>query len=237
MPRRHGKALLLLLGIALFAPHGTARAEGVVWPLQEGTYWVYEGRVKWGVLPSNRIHTERVRWKTRVKRTVSGPQAHLHLVEGFPADLASYRPKMTSEPSVIVKRGNTFFLLHYYGRPNEATAFLSDPDMALSRLRPEDTILRFPLRKGDFFGQSPGRSRRDGFYRWNVEQRLVRTLKVVKGIKDEGRRETFVITYRTWSDYQLIEFAPGIGIVHYQYHHFGTVNDVDVRLVEYHRGP
>lgn len=234
MPRR-SQVALLLLSVFLFAQRGNAQAETGPWPLDRGTYWVYEGRVKWTEPGTNRVHEKSVRWKMTALESAQGSRIRMNLVEGIPAELAWYTPGMRPHRSVLIEKDSTFYLRRFDERPDEAAGLLSNEDKALSELQEEDAILRFPLQVGDFFGQDSGR-RHDGLYCWNVEERLVRSLGDIRGVRSRAKREVFLLTYRSMPDHQFVEFAPGIGIIRYQYGHHGTVSEADVRLVEYHRG-
>jgi hypothetical protein len=72
-------------------------------------------------------------------------------------------------------------------------------------------------------------------YAWFVESIKPVRLQNVLGIPSGGPRMGYVLTYRTLPDHQIATYVSGIGLTAFEYHHHGTVSDVDVRLVEFHR--
>lgn len=56
-------------------------------PLTPGTFWIYEGTIRWTAEGTNRVATKQVQYRMEVKRVVEREGLKVALVSGFPGDL------------------------------------------------------------------------------------------------------------------------------------------------------
>jgi hypothetical protein len=57
----------------------------------------------------------------------------------------------------------------------------------------------------------------------------------LKGLSSADYFSVWTVAYRTCPDHQVIDIAPGVGIIRLECDHHGTVACEDVRLVEFKR--
>ncbi|GAK50016.1 hypothetical protein U14_01241 [Candidatus Moduliflexus flocculans] len=205
------------------------RAEQDVFPLSPGTYWLYEGMVKWQ--NESGVKEQQMTWKMEVIEQVERDEFIGYLMKGHPSDLAFYEEGRVPSEYAIIRHGNDFYQtdLNTFQR-------LKDPADELNDLLfPEDQILKFPLTPGDTFGEPEMLKRGDGFYYWVVQEKRPFLAKIT-GVVSIASLEEYIITLNTLPDGIIVHFTPGIGITCYEYTHHGTISEVDVSLIEYHAG-
>jgi hypothetical protein len=197
-------------------------------PLEKGTQWIYEGSAAWTVNVNTVEKSTHVRWSTVVEDSICSSESCLALVRGFPNELAWYEPNQKSHLSILVcKQGKMYHLLSSDDeKAQEIFRHLQGDSSAV--FSEHDLILDLPLRAGKIWGQDPRRD--DQLYCWHVESLTERKLAVANKIGN-SLRKVYEISYRTMPDHQVLEFAPGIGIIRYVYVHHGTVASTDVHLV------
>jgi hypothetical protein len=92
-----------------------------------------------------------------------------------------------------------------------------------------------PLAQGKKFCSPDEANRDDGMYCWVAEGPVQVSLDGIKGLPAK-MATAYTLAYRTNPDDSEAELAPGIGIIHYEYHHHGTIADTELKLVEFHAG-
>ena len=73
-------------------------------------------------------------------------------------------------------------------------------------------------------------------YCWFVEDMKWERLPNIKGIDPEYQYIKYLISCKTRPDVQSIDLTARIGITRYYYRHHGTISEVDLKLVEFHKG-
>lgn len=73
-------------------------------------------------------------------------------------------------------------------------------------------------------------------YCWVVSEVRQEKLLGVKGVDASKAMTISQTAYRTNPSHQFVDYAPGIGIVRYQYVHHGTVSECDMKLIEFQPG-
>jgi hypothetical protein len=217
------------------AAQSRAEAEPV-FPLSKGSYWIYQGNVKWTKAGAGEVVEKTLTWKMEVVEVLSRGQVMAVVLKGFPADLAQYREDTEPGEYLIVRVGPGKFFLLRSRRAQGALKRLRDAnDLLHGLVRGEELFLDAPLLPGKIFGEPEQITRQDGSYYWKVEERRQVELKGIKGVVPTERRTQVLLSFQTRPDHEQIEFVPGLGITRYTYVHHGTVSEADVRLIEYHR--
>ena len=208
-----------------------------VFPLSKGTVWVYEGLVRWTLPGSDKEFEKKITWKMEIVDTVGRDSLLAAVVKGHPADLAWYEEERAPGDYVIIRRDPGEYYLVEPFRFQEVRRRLENPTDTLDALlQDEELFLDWPLAKGKKWGEPEALKRDDLLYQWVVEEERPVRLGSVKGVEAAGRVTQYRLAYRTLPDHTLIDFVPGVGIIHYVYAHHGTVAEADVKLVEYHAG-
>jgi hypothetical protein len=197
-------------------------------PLQPGTYWVYRGSVKW--TEGREVREREMTWRMEVLKVLDRHGIAAFLLRGHPGDLVSFEEDREPGEYAILRSGSGRFYL----TDAEALTVLERPEAPRGLLRDWELFLDFPLTPGKKFCDAEGMSRPDGFYCWVVESSQAPSSWSVTGAPRPER--VAVVRYRTLPDEVTVDFAEGLGIVRYRYLHHGTVSEVDVHLVDYHRG-
>lgn len=197
-------------------------------PLDKGTQWTYEGKVEWTLSGSATVKTAQIRWVTKVVDCIKGSKAQAAVVRGFPDELMWYEPSRSPSFSVLLSVSNHVYRLRAEGE--DQAGFLARQLIRNPRQLPQtaEALLELPLALGRTWGQDPGRE--DTWYGWCVEQVQAKALPV-RGFASKRPLKTYQLAYRTCPDHQLLDIAPGLGIVRFVYHHHGTVASTDVHLV------
>ena len=223
--------IISLLGLAWFcAIFQTAGAQAAeMFPLSPGTYWIYEGLVKWQ--NESGVKEQQMTWKMEVVEQVERDGFVGYLMKGHPSDLAFYEDGRTPSDYAIIRRGNNL-----YHAETSAFQRLKDPADDLKDLvLPADLILKLPLMLGDKFGDLEMLKRDDDFYCWVVKEKRPFLAKIT-GVVPAASLEEYLVTFTSLPDGIIVYFTPGIGITRYEYTHHGTISEVDVRVIQYHSG-
>jgi len=222
---------MISIAVVLSVPSARAQVKTGTeqFPLAKGSYWIYEGmeeRQEAGQGP--KVFTEKITRRMEVVDRIERNRLVAAVVRGYP----------NGEPLelqvLVAIDGHQFYLL-----PAEESNLkrLRDPNDALVDLVREDQIeLSLPLVPGKRFGEASQITRPDGFYCWVVEKRRKEKLTNIKGVAGDADRDVYQIAFRTLPDHVVVNFAPGIGIVSYQYVHHGTVDQNDMKLIKFHNG-
>lgn len=222
-------AISLLLIFGAMAARGAQKDRQRVFPLETGTYWVYEGKIAWQ--NESGIHEKHVTWKMEVVDQTKRGDYLGYLMKGHPSDLAFYEEGRTPSDYAIIQHKDTFY-------ETEASAFdrlQNSSDDLKDLLFDNEIALKFPLKIGSAFGDPEMLKRDDHFYCWFAQEEHP-FLRKIPGVAFSKILREYVLTLMTLPDGTTRYFTPGIGITRYQYSHHGTVSEVDVSLIEYHAG-
>ncbi len=210
------------------APHPSI-ATAEEFPLTVGTYWVYQGNVKYE--EAGKVKETKVAWRMEVMRVNQVGRYEVVLLQGHPNDLAWFGPGKPRGGHVIVRDRNKYYEIP----PEDLDKVLSDETHIASLLKPEHQFLEFPLPAGKCFGVDPGLPpRQDAMYCWSVAGPKSVDLSNIEGVGIRGMHDEFELVYRTNPDHTIVHFVPGIGMTSYAYVHHGTVSEADVHMTEFH---
>jgi hypothetical protein len=200
-------------------------------PMAKGASWTYQGLVRF-THHINRVGEAKVTWRTEVKRFIQHGDVRAAVISGLPSDLDWSNGIAQHSDSLLVESKGNFYrvsdehleeLLRHLERPSDDLAGM---------LRDDDIFLKWPLRQGEKFCDAEGMERPDTYYCWFVESASLFQPLRIDGVPP-GRRNAFVVTYRTNPDHIRFTFVPGIGITAYEYRHHGTVADTELKLIEF----
>lgn len=219
-----------VLGILLFcnALPLYAQQTGEFFPLSEGSYWIYEGTVKWG---EGNDETKSVKLKMEViRRTINGA-FEIAVIKGYPSDLCFYGngPDEKRGDYLIALKDRKYYLIKI---KNDLDGLLTNEALLSSKTGPNNLFLVEPLKNALEFGMKDGKQRKDHMYEWlvNGEESFFNSKSDVKGQKPLTR---YTLVYATIPDYQFVKFVPSIGISRFVYIQYGTASEVDVHLTEF----
>jgi hypothetical protein len=209
----------VLIAVATLVTSFRATADGR-FPTEPGTYWVYRGTTSWTLPGTASVETSELTWRVEVTRQLRGDGFEVAALRGFPSDLAWYEPgKQPGEYALIILDGSAYYLTE--GADAVSAALAGKP-----AVDDYDLLFRWPLHRGDSFGEPESVARRDGMYCWVVEEA---SRSPRSGI------ERYRLSQRTLPDHEAIDFVPGVGVVAYEYAHHGTVASTSLKLVEFGR--
>jgi hypothetical protein len=190
----------------------TSRDEIQVFPMTEGTWWKYDGTVRW-THDFNHVSAIKVAWKTEIRKLIRHEDLLIAVVNGFPTDLdwSDGHPKPCD--SLVIRSGNgDYFLLASEGaavnvKENEESSVSWNP-----KLSAENIYFWMPLADGKNFCDLEGMAREDGMYCWVVSSVGHISLRNVKGLSAEVHEE-YEIHYLTYPDEISYKLVPGVGSV------------------------
>ncbi len=209
-------------------------------PLAKGTTWVYQAHLKYTVANTSPVivREKDVRWRMEVMETVSGKGFRAAFIKGAPWDLPWYEPGVTDRGDYLfVTVGDTTYQL----QDKEAletyrTLKISGVTQEVRKMLSEGHVwFRTPLRDSATYCEAGQPAQLGGMYCWHVDEVKKIDLARIAGL-DGTIRTGYIMAYRTNPDHQILTLVPGIGITAWAYAHHGTVDEVDARLVEFHRG-
>lgn len=218
-------------GVALLARDAAAPTE--FFPMKVGTYWVYEGSVRWYDFEKDQPATERVSWRMSVEKVIRRNGVVAGVVSGFPADLDWSGGSADPKPWLFLE--DEKHQVHYVDLgPDFDLSKYEKGNQDFDKFLVEDTLLlEWPLKKGAKFCNAEDKKREDMMYCWFVAGVGKRKLDTVKGAPAE-EQDVFELKYMSNPDDTSMEWVAGIGLVSYQYHHHGSVADTELQLVEFH---
>jgi hypothetical protein len=236
MSPRHAISFVLIL-YAFFATSASGQGKaGEAFPLAQGNYWLYQGFVRWTKTDSNIVKMTRVTWKTEVTRTIYRDGMTIAVVKGMPGDLDWSDGHPTPSLSIVIRTRDAKFYLVEGDEVKPLLGKLDDAQFSWQQVPiDDDWFLQLPLTKGKKFCGSDGMQRADGHYCWVAGAPHAVALTDVKGIP-AGTHVAYRVEYFTNPDDMEFDFAAGIGMVSYGYHHHGTVADTELHLIEFHEG-
>jgi hypothetical protein len=232
---------MILLGFVSFAksdlPAQNPEAPQV-FPLAEGTSWVYRGTVRWFDFNSAKAAKTRVTWTTQVKRVTRHPHLTAAVINGFPWDLDWSDGELQPSDALLLASDDGGYYVTQFDDVKDGVKRLADLSDSLQDLiNPDDVFLQLPLAKGKKFCSDPEQmTREDDEYCWVVSSVDRISLLKVKGLEPK-QYQVYEVSFRTNPDDTELQFLPGVGLVSYQYHHHGSIADTDVKLVAFHKNP
>jgi hypothetical protein len=227
--------LCILCSLALFPLLVTAQGKPAPqFPLAPGTFWTYEGIVRWTIVGTNRVSERIVRLKMRVIKLIERDGMQIARVSDFPADLDWTDGTAPEVESLVVqtKEGH-LYRLDPASTEVSLQRFQDPNDKLVNLLQVDDLFLEPPLHVGKKFCDPEGMAREDTHYCWLVESIVAKQFPGIKGVSP-GRHKAYDLIFRTNPDHISFQFVPGVGLTRYSYHHHGTVADTELRLVEFH---
>ena len=235
------KVRLLVLAISLAPGVFFAGAQTVSsadpFPFKEGTYWVYQGLVRYNEAGTENGAEAKVNWRMEIVRVLRRDDAQAAIVKGFPGDLNWSNGSAAPSESMVVRTNDGKVYLIEEGRAAAAEQKFSDTHAALKDfLKDDDLWFALPLAVGKKFCGEDGANRDDEMYCLVVEAPDQESFNGIKGLPAK-LPAAYSLVYRTNPDDTETELVPGIGIVRYEYHHHGTVADTELKLIEFHAGP
>ena len=206
-------------------------------PLAQGTYWVYEGTVRWTPSGSSQVLEKSVRWRMEVVATFDRRSVVAAQIRRHPLDLAWYEEGRAPREYLIVQVWQDRYYLLQGKRVAEAQRQLtSNEEQMIDLVEEHELFLEFPLVAHRTFGETNQLTRHDQFYCWVVGDPRTERLTGIRGIRPDPR-QIWEVSQRTVGSFESFDFAPGVGFIRYRFHHSGTVSEFDVRLVEFGRTP
>jgi len=230
------RVLVLMIAVASAALCALAQADSPPdpFPLSEGTYWVYQGLVRYDKPASKSGGEKKVNWRMEIVRVFHRDDAVAAIVKGFPDDLNWSTGDATPAEAMIVRTNDGKVYRINSARTGETEKKLRDSRLAVHDLfGPDDLWFQLPLAGGGKACGEDRANRDDGMYCWTVEPPVQVPLAGIKGVTAKSA-PAFLLSYRTNPDSTEMEFVPGVGILHYEYHHHGTLADTELQLIEFH---
>ena len=194
---KYGVLLVLLCNLTVAAQTNTASQQNCqeainttpayleVLPGDVGSYWVYEGSVRYQGFGTNEAPRRNVRWKMRVDRVYRRGDATAVVLSGFPDDVAWPTDNSISQPSMFIQTSDGS-VYRIESKQKETQQKFVDPQVCLQDfLKPEDLWFTLPLEKGKKFCDPDNARRTDNMYCWVVGDPMSFPLSKLKGTKGE----------------------------------------------------
>ncbi len=212
-------AAVAALLLSWTAPSDARCERDPAFPLVTGTTWTYAGTARWTLSSEDGgravIKSGPVRWTSRVVDAFDFGEIAGALVRNSPWD-----PQVPGAPphdeNLVLRVGCRYYRIIVGARRMFAAvksrgraAFTNDVDGWFDVPLTPGRILR-PWEYGRF-GTATG---------WLVT-------RAPRG---------FRLGFATAAGYEVLTLVPGIGVTTYEYHHHGTADDSDVRLIAFHIG-
>lgn len=207
----------------------------LVFPMELGTTWRYEGLVRWIPEGSIAASSDRISWTMEVTDSVRNGEVHAVAVRGMVCELTWYEPGRSPGYSVLIQYGN-----RVYWRREEseiaARGFIDAVrDGGAGSLENIEPLLVLPLTPGSRWGGETDRD--DYMYCWHVQDISSEAALEIRGLSPVlNEYRVAHLIYQTGPDHRTMDVAPGIGITRWGYVHHGTTASVDMRLVAYREG-
>lgn len=230
---RHGLWILALIMLLFYGtPPDTRAQEGSLppaFPLTVGTYWDYQGSVRW--TEGTEVKEKSMIWRMEVLDKVERGPIVGYAMHGHPSDLAWYEEDRQPSEYAIIQVGENN---RYYRTELSALDRMRDENDNLSDLVHDSSLfLDLPLVPNKRFCNEANIARVDGWYCWIVQSGEPALFPdYAQGVPELE----YTLRFQTLPDHTIVKFVPGIGISGYQYVHHGTVSEVNVWLVEFHPG-
>jgi hypothetical protein len=228
-----GLVCVLCASVGLQAQDTPSPAE--FFPMKVGTYWVYEGTVRYQDPEREEPTAEKVSWRMTVDKVMHREGLIAAVVTGFPADLDWSGG--TAQPKQWLILEDAKQRVHYLDLgPGFDLAKYEKGNASFDKFLVDDSLLfEWPLKKGAKFGDAESKKRGDNMYCWYVANEEKKKLENVNGVSP-GEKAVFELKYVSNPDDTSMELVKGIGLISYRYHHHGTVAETELQLVEFHPG-
>lgn len=205
-------------------------------PLQTGNYWDYAGTKEVAISGEKTVKVDiNLCMKVISSQSWQNGEIQLFTMLGYPADALGFDlpEQATGTYSIPVEKyglllisRKVYFVDYDYITTlvkalDQSGIFLEDLEQQL------ELVLEFPLFDGQRFGDMEQLIRSDRKYFSYVTVKDDVTVKV-----SAESDPVYEITFATSPSYSRTEFKPGVGITYYRYHHNGTVEDVELKLVK-----
>ncbi len=200
-------------------------------PLSEGNYWIYSGKVKW-TEPVNEIKETSITWKMQITKRLKNGTYEIAILKGHPDDLCWYEPGQKPADYLVVWKSQNYHLIHV---DKDLDKLISNESYLSSKVAFYNLFLVEPLKQDIEFGMEIDDKRPDHMYRWFVDNEEMTKPYKICGVDEQKAMKKYTLTYRTNPDHQIVDFVPSVGITRFIYVHHATVSEVDVRLVEFGR--
>lgn len=234
------RAMPLLIFFLCFGWVAQASPTPAYWPLDKGTYWIYEGDVSWVERNSNtgqnEVRQKHLTWRSEVMDSIGVNGITIALLHGFPLDLAWYDSTTQPSDTLVVKIGPDYYRVRkdaaaIFARIKAAQAYVPPPGADASGENAE-LLLNGPLAPGKKFGFDDDSLHAlfNDRYCELVDHPVHFDLGSIHGAPKLPDPECYSITCHTSPDNDEIDFVPGLGIAGYSYNHHGTTMTVDVAL-------
>jgi hypothetical protein len=209
-------ALTLALVVFAVARPVLVRAGPVpdVFPFVTGTTWTYAGTVRW-TDHVNRISGRAVRRSSVVTAAFDHGDVAADLLRGGVWDL--FEPEAPPREYVLVRVKARYYVV--YDNANQTFAALKRTGGKALAGRRYESWFDAPLTPARDFRPEDFPEREDGLHQWFIAK------------KPRG----YVLTYPHPASVTTATIVPGVGITAYTYVHNGTVLEIHVHLVAYHR--
>lgn len=201
------------------------------YPLTKGNYWIYQGKLKYEG-KDGKVLEKSVTLKMEIFDVIKKGHLTFAIVKGHPSDLLVISHKYSSD-NVIIRVGPSRYYLLDGDMMTDALKRVKDPKDNLGDLVQEEyQILDVPLIPGKVFGEADSITRQDLFFCWVVDEERKVNLDGIKGIAPSDKLKQYTLLYRCLASDTTVYFVPGIGITGYKYSHHGTIEELDVNLIE-----
>jgi hypothetical protein len=201
--------------------------------LKPGNYWIYAGTVAWSDVTTKTFsRSKKIIWKTEIFEEMSRGELKAYLVKGAFADLTWYEPGDKAGQYLWIIYKDRFYSLGV--DPDLLRRFRDPKDSLISAVLEEEPIMQAPLQLNQCTValQPEERDRQDMMYCWYMEDMGLR--KLAASNVPPGPVTVWTAWYRTNPDHQTLGFAPGVGIISYDFSHHGSVSEAHVKLIEAH---
>lgn len=202
-------------------------------PLSQGTYWVYQGKVAWFDQAKRKSAESKVTLKMSVGRVFQKEGILFAEIEGYPANLNFTTGEANPSHWILTETPKHEVFLRELD-PNARLPLTESAGSAFdSFMAEDDLLLEWPMARGKKYCDAESARREDEMYCWVVESEGKKNLAAAAG-PSATDAAVFTISYRTNPDDTEIELSPGIGIVAYHYYHHGTTAETNVKLTGFH---
>lgn len=243
--RRRTRLLAAAVWLPLFAltlyakrqnrPASQESAAAGVFPLEAGTYWIYQGTLTWAAANANEPQELPLEWKMTVDRVVRRSPMLAAVISGFPRELDGANGAKKPSESLIVQVGTNYYWIPPDNFAAAMTRLQNPKDNLDGLVTDDEQFLDLPLVRGKKFCNAAGMVRSDHFYCWVAGEPTAADLSGAKGIP-AGDHTEFPVAFLTMEDSTSFVFVPGIGITRYRYQRQGAMAETELYLAEFHRG-
>jgi|SRR5271169_1639611 len=239
-------AIIVLFSFLLAATARGSAQSTDGFPLEKGTYWIYECVTTRKGVNSPPVQKS-LSWRMEILETVRQRDLIVALVKGHLDDLPGPNEPKRRDYLVVAVRNNTFYLI----APPNSRDLLSHLKQTQTDWAPlvqgqAQLFLELPPIPGSGFPIEQGTQENDGPHRpgfdsWLVQDQTRLTLDGVKANVPLGGVEQYSLVYGLNKSEKKVGFVPGVGITEYDYHGYAGVPPAHAewggrcKLMQYHR--